>query len=70
MIIRNSNNEIETHYVDLTSQEFFTSAYYFKKQNDKIYVRPDKASLAFDFGILRNAGVLSLLTSIVVLIVR
>ena len=70
MIIRNSNNEIETHYVDLTSQEFFTSAYYFLKQNDKIYVRPDKASLAFDFGILRNAGVLSLLTSIVVLIVR
>ena len=70
MIIRNSNNEIETHYVDLTSQEFFTSAYYFLKQNDKIYVRPDKASLAFDFGILRNAGILSLLTSIVVLIVR
>ena len=40
------------------------------KKNDKIYVRPDKASLAFDFGILRNAGVLSLLTSIIVLIVR
>jgi len=70
MIIRNSNNEIETQYVDLTSQEFFTSAYYFLKQNDKIYVRPDKASLAFDFGVLRNAGVLSLLTSIIVLIVR
>ena len=70
MIIRSSNNEIETQYVDLTSHEFFTSAYYFLKQNDKIYVRPDKASLAFDFGILRNAGVLSLLTSIIVLIVR
>ena len=70
MIIRSSNNEIETQYIDLTSHEFFNSAYYFLKQNDKIYVRPDKASLAFDFGILRNAGVLSLLTSIVVLIVR
>jgi len=70
MIIRSSNNEIETQYVDLTSHEFFTSAYYFLKQNDKIYVRPDKASLAFDFGVLRNAGVLSLLTSIIVLIVR
>jgi len=70
MIIRSSNNEIETQYVDLTSHEFFTSPYYFLKQNDKIYVRPDKASLAFDFGILRNAGVLSLLTSIIVLIVR
>ena len=70
MIIRSSNNEIETQYIDLTSHEFFNSAYYFLKQNDKIYVRPDKASLAFDFGILRNAGVISLLTSIVVLIVR
>ena len=70
MIIRNSNNEIKTQYVDLTSHEFFTSAYYFLKQNDKIYVRPDKASLAFDFGVLRNAGVLSLFTSIIVLIVR
>ena len=70
MIIRSSNNEIETQYLDLTSYEFFTSEYYFLKQNDKIYVRPDNASLAFDFGILRNAGALSLLTSIIILIVR
>ena len=70
MIIRSSNNEIETQYLDLTSYEFFTSEYYFLKQNDKIYVRPDNASLAFDFGILRNAGALSLLTSIIILIIR
>ena len=70
MIIRSSNNEIETHYLDLTSYEFFTSEYYFLKQNDKIYVRPDNASLAFDFGILRNAGALSLITSIIILIIR
>ena len=70
MIIRNSNDEIETRYVDLTSHEFLNSEYYFLKQNDKIYVRPDNASLAFDFGILRNAGALSLLTSIIILIVR
>ena len=70
MIIRSSNDEIETHYLDLTSYEFFTSEYYFLKQNDKIYVRPDNASLAFDFGILRNAGALSLITSIIILIIR
>ena len=70
MIIRSSNNEIETHYLDLTSYEFLNSEYYFLKQNDKIYVRPDNASLAFDFGILRNAGALSLLTSIIILIIR
>ena len=70
MIIRNSNDKIETRYLDLTSHEFLNSEYYFLKQNDKIYVRPDNASLAFDFGFLRNAGALSLLTSIIILIVR
>ena len=70
MIIRNSNNKIHTRYLDLTSYEFMNSEYYFLKQNDKVYVRPDNASLAFDFGILRNAGTLSLLTSIIILISR
>ena len=70
MIIRNINNKITTAYIDLTSFEFFNSEYYFLKQNDKVYVRPDNASLAFDFGFLRNAGALSLLTSIIILISR
>ena len=70
MIIRNINNKITNTYIDLTSLEFLNSEYYFLKQNDKVYVRPDNASLAFDFGILRNAGTLSLLTSIIILLVR
>ena len=70
MIIRNVNNVITTKYVDLTTFDFFKSEYYFLKQNDKVYVRPDNASLAFDFGFLRNAGALSLLTSIFILISR
>lgn len=70
MIIRNVNNKITTAYIDLTSFEFFNSEYYFLKQNDKVYVRPDNASLAFDFGFLRNAGALYLLTSIILLISR
>ena len=69
-IIRNINNKITTAYIDLTSFEFINSEYYFLKQNDKVYVRPDNASLAFDFGFLRNAGALSLLTSIIILISR
>jgi len=69
-IIRNINNKITTAYIDLTSFEFINSEYYFLKQNDKVYVRPDHASLAFDFGIFRNAGALSLLTSIIILISR
>ena len=73
LIIRNTNTEIETRYIDLTSYEFITSEYYFLKQNDEVYVRPDTASLAFDFGILRNSSSLALLASIVttiLLIVR
>ena len=70
MIIRNVNNKITTAYIDLTSFEFINSEYYFLKQNDKVYVRPDNASLAFDFGILRNTAMYSLLTTIVILLIR
>ena len=70
LIIRNTNTEIETKYIDLTSYEFITSPYYFLKQNDEVYVRPDTASLAFDFGILRNISSLALLATTILLIVR
>ena len=70
LIIRDANNEIETRYVDLTSYEFINSEYYYLKQNDEVYVRPDKASLAFDFGILRNIGSIALLTTTLIIIFR
>ena len=70
LIIRDANNEIETHYVDLTSYEFINSEYYYLKQNDEVYVKPDKASLAFDFGILRNIGSIALLATTLILIFR
>ena len=60
MLLRNVNNKIETKYLDLTSHEFLNSEDYFLKQNDIVYVRPDSASLAFDFGILRNTAMYSL----------
>ena len=70
LIIRNANNEIETRYLDLTSYEFINSEYYFLKQNDEVYVRPDNASLAFDFGILRNIGSIALIATTLLLIFR
>ena len=70
LIIRDANNEVETRYVDLTSFEFINSEYYFLKQNDEVYVKPDKASLAFDFGILRNIGSIALLATTLLLIFR
>ena len=70
LIIRDANNEIETRYVDLTNYEFINSEYYYLKQNDEVYVKPDKASLAFDFGILRNIGSIALLATTLLLIFR
>ena len=56
--------------MDLTSSEFFNSEYYYLKQNDKVYIRPNKSSLVFDFGVIRNASVFSLLTSILILVFK
>ena len=70
LIIRDANNEVETHYVDLTNYEFIYSEYYYLKQNDEVYVKPDKASLAFDFGILRNISAIALLATTLILIFR
>ena len=70
LIIRDANNEIETRYVDLTSYEFINSEYYFLKQNDEVYVKPDNASLVFDFGILRNIGSIALIATTILLIFR
>ena len=70
MLLRNVDNKVQTKYLDLTSNEFLNSEYYYLKQNDVVYVRPDNASLAFDFGILRNTAAYSLLISIVILLTR
>ena len=70
LIIRDANNEIETRYVDLTSYEFINSEYYYLKQNDEVYVKPDNASLVFDFGILRNIGSIALIATTILLIFR
>ena len=70
MLLRNVDNKVQTKYLDLTSNEFLNSEYYYLKQNDVVYVRPDNASLALDFGILRNTAFYSLLTTIVILLTR
>ncbi|MDC1324092.1 polysaccharide biosynthesis/export family protein [Polaribacter sp.] len=70
MLLRNVDNKVQTKYLDLTSNEFLNSEYYYLKQNDVVYVRPDNASLAFDFGILRNTAAYSFLFSIIILLTR
>ena len=43
LIIRDNNGTIETHRVNLTSSELFTSPYYYLRQNDIVYVTPNEA---------------------------
>ena len=41
MLIRNENNTISKHYIDLKNASIVDSSYYFLKQNDVVYVQPN-----------------------------
>mgnify|MGYP003600732893 CR=1 FL=1 len=43
LLIRNVDGETTKHYIDLTDAEFINSPYYYVRQNDVIYVSPNKA---------------------------
>ena len=43
LLIRNVDGVTSKHYIDITDAEFFNSPYYYVKQNDVIYVSPNKA---------------------------
>lgn len=41
-VIREENGERITHWVDIRSKDFFNSPVYYLKQNDVVYVQPNK----------------------------
>jgi len=73
LLIRNENGKNSHHDIDLTSAEFMQSPFYFLKQNDIVYVRPNEARVKSS-GLVGNVGtlgsVLSLALSIVLLLTR
>ena len=73
LLIRNENGKKIQHNIDLTSAEFMQSPFYFLKQNDIVYVRPNNARVKSS-GLVGNVGtlgtILSLAISIVLLITR
>ena len=73
LLIRNENGKNSHHNIDLTSAEFMQSPFYFLKQNDIVYVRPNNARVKSS-GLVGNVGtlgtILSLAISIVLLITR
>ena len=71
LLIRNENGKKIQHNIDLTSAEFMQSPFYFLKQNDIVYVRPNNARVKSS-GLVGNAGtlvsILSLAVSLFILI--
>ena len=73
LLIRNENGKNSHHNIDLTSEEFMQSPFYFLKQNDIVYVRPNDARVKSS-GLVGNAStlvsILSLAVSLFIVITR
>tara|TARA_B100000900_G_C20596836_1_gene723782 strand:+ start:2368 stop:3105 length:738 start_codon:yes stop_codon:yes gene_type:complete len=73
LIIRNENGKKIHHNIDLTSVEFMESSFYYLKQNDIVYVRPNEA-LVKSSGIIGNinafGALINLGLSIIILLTR
>lgn len=74
MVVRNQNGKKEVGHLDLGSSEIFSSPYFYLKQNDFIYVEPNKAKASVNnadrvqaFGIITSvATVLILAISVLI----
>jgi polysaccharide export outer membrane protein len=73
LLIRSQDRQKVKQVIDLTKSEFLQSDFYFLKQNDIIYVRPNNAKVKSS-GLVGNAGtlvsVLSLAVSLFIVITR
>ena len=73
LILRNNDGKKTNKIIDLTKSNFLKSPFYFLKQNDIIYVRPNNAKVKSS-GIVGNAStivsILSLAVSLFIVINR
>jgi polysaccharide biosynthesis/export protein len=73
LLIRNEAGKKSNQVIDLTKTDFLQSPFYFLKQNDIIYVRPNSARVKSS-GLVGNAGtlvsILSLAVSLFIVITR
>tara|TARA_B100001769_G_scaffold262708_1_gene245358 strand:- start:283 stop:1038 length:756 start_codon:yes stop_codon:yes gene_type:complete len=73
LLIRNQDGQTVNQLIDLTKSEFLHSDFYFLKQNDIIYVRPNNARVKSS-GLVGNAStlvsILSLAVSLFIVITR
>jgi polysaccharide export outer membrane protein len=73
LLLRNQDGQKLNQVIDLTKSEFLQSEFYFLKQNDIIYIRPNNARVKSS-GLVGNAStlvsVLSLAVSLFIVITR
>lgn len=73
LLIRNEAGKKTNQVIDLTKTDFLQSPFYFLKQNDIVYVRPNSARVKSS-GLVGNAGtlvsILSLAVSLFIVITR
>ena len=65
LLIRNQDGQTVNQLIDLTKSEFLHSDFYFLKQNDIIYVRPNNARVKSS-GLVGNASTLVSILSLAV----
>ena len=74
LVIREENGKREFGRVDITSNQIFNSPYYYLKQNDIVYVEPDKTKFISNNPALerdlRNLGIATGLLSTALLIIN
>jgi polysaccharide export outer membrane protein len=76
LVVREEGGQRETHYLDVNSTAIFSSPYYYLRQNDLVYVEPNKARAAeSEYSsrlpvLLTAASVLTSLASLIILIAK
>lgn len=68
MVIRDNNGKKEMQRLDLNSSEIFNSPFYYLKQNDVVYVEPNKRKVsASNSAQIQTIGVIASVLSVIVL---
>lgn len=65
LLTRIEDNQVKHVRIDLRSSSIFSSPYFYLKQNDKIYVEPNRSKVqSSDNSFVRNLGIISSIVSI------
>jgi polysaccharide export outer membrane protein len=70
LIVRDNNGKKQYEHVDLNSSEIFNSPYYYLRQNDLVYVEPNKAkNAANNAAQVQTIGIITSVLSVLILAV-